>query len=177
MSTIVMNTSIAESSPRQQARIAGAFYVTNVVTSLMAFNGVGGPRFAFIVGLIATASYVAVTVLLYRLFKPVNRSLSLIAAVFSLAGCLPGILSPFHVKPYTIDSLAFFGFYCHLIGYLILRSTFLPRIFGVLMVFAGLGWLTFLSPSVAKSLLSLQLLPGRNRGNLVVSVAAPDGYK
>jgi hypothetical protein len=48
--------------------------------------------------------------------------------------------------------LVFFGFYCLLIGYLILRSTFLPRILGVLMAFAGLGWLTFLSPPLANYL-------------------------
>jgi Domain of unknown function (DUF4386) len=38
--------------------------------------------------------------------------------------------------------LVFFGFWCVLIGYLIFRSTFLPRIIGVLEVFAGLGYLT-----------------------------------
>ena len=56
--------------------------------------------------------------------------------------------------------LVFFGFYCILIGYLIFRSLFLPRILGALMVFAGLGWLTFLSPPLANHLSPYILAPG-----------------
>jgi Domain of unknown function (DUF4386) len=98
------------------------------------------------VNLIAHAFYIAVTLLFYYLFKPVNRSLSLLAALFSLVGCANDLLDLFHLAHYKINSLVFFGPYCLLIGYLIFRSTFLPRIQGVLMALAGVGWLIFLSP-------------------------------
>lgn len=41
-------------------------------------------------------------------------------------------------------ALVFFGFYAFLTGYLMIKSTFLPRILGVVSVIAGLGWLSFL---------------------------------
>jgi hypothetical protein len=46
-------------------------------------------------------------------------------------------------------ALVFFGFYCLLTGYLIFRSTFLPRILGAFMMLAGLSGLTFLAPTFA----------------------------
>jgi len=46
----------------------------------------------------------------------------------------------------SVNPLLFFGPFCLLIGYLIFRSSFLPRILGVLMAVAGLGWLAFLIP-------------------------------
>jgi hypothetical protein len=56
--------------------------------------------------------------------------------------------------------LVLFGFYCLLIGYLILRSTFLPRFLGVLMALGGLGWLTFLAPSLSSKLSPYSVAPG-----------------
>jgi uncharacterized protein DUF4386 len=54
-------------------------------------------------------------------------------------------------------AFVFFGLYCLLIGWLIFRSTFLPRVLGVLMAIAGLCWLissfaSFLSPPLARHL-------------------------
>jgi len=48
--------------------------------------------------------------------------------------------------------LVFFGLWCILIGYLIARSTFLPRTIGVLYALAGLGYLTLLWQPLAKYL-------------------------
>jgi hypothetical protein len=58
-----------------------------------------------------------------------------------------------------------FGFYCVLIGYLIFRSKFLPRILGILVALAGLGHLigTFanlLFPVFAPHLRPYIMLPG-----------------
>ena len=149
---------IAEASPRFKARIAGLFYLLTFLTGGAALFVRG--RLGFAAGLIAGACYIAVTLLFYDIFKPVNSSLSLLAAFFSLVGCAIGALSPFHLASSHINSLVFFGFYCLLIGYLIFRSTFLPRILGALMVFAGLGWLTFLSPPLANYLSPYVFAPG-----------------
>jgi hypothetical protein len=53
------------------------------------------------------------------------------------------MLLKLNAQAYDIG-LVFFGLWCVLVGYLIFRSTFMPRIIGVLEVFAGLGYLTLL---------------------------------
>ena len=135
-------------SPCSKARITGVVYLLYFLTAVSAEVFVGRSRLVAYdaVNLIAYAFYIAVTLLFYYMFKPVNRGLSLLAAFFSLVGCANDVLGLFNLAPYKISSLVFFGPYCLLIGYLIFRSTFLPRILGVLMAFAGLGWLIFLSP-------------------------------
>jgi hypothetical protein len=142
-----MTARLAAASPRLKARITGGVYLLYFLTAVSAdFAGRGRPLVHETLNLIASALYIAVTLMFYYMFKPVNKGLALLAALFSLAGCANDVLRLLHLAPYKISSLAFFGPYCLLIGYLIFRSTFLPRILGVLMALAGLGWLIFLSP-------------------------------
>jgi hypothetical protein len=140
-----MTTGADATPPR--ARITGVVYLLYFLTAVSDEALIGRGRLLVFdaVNLIAYAFYIAVTLLFYYMFRPVNRNLSLLAAIFSLVGCANDVLSLFNLAPYKISSLAFFGPYCLLIGYLIFRSTFLPRILGVLMASAGVGWLIVLS--------------------------------
>jgi hypothetical protein len=52
---------------------------------------------------------------------------------------------------FTVD-LVFFGLWCVLTGCLIFRSTFLPRVLGVLLAIDGLGWMIYVYPPLADSL-------------------------
>jgi len=143
-----MKEHTAEASQRPRARITGVVYLFYFLTAISAETFVGHGRLALYDGvtLIGDAFYIAVTLLFYFMFKPVNRSLSLLAAFLSLMGCAKEVLGLFHIAPFKFPTLVFFGPYCLLIGYLIFRSAFLPRILGVLMMFAGLGWLIFMLP-------------------------------
>ena len=212
MSTAVMMERIAEESPHPSARITGTvylFYFLSAVLGELFLKGlvVDGDasitatnilaheslfRLGLASGLISIAFYIAVTGLFYGLFKPVNRSLSLLAAFFSLVGCaILAFATLFQLAPlivlggsqylsvFKVEQLrglalmflelntqannicvVFFGVYCILIGYLIFRSNFLPRILGVLMAIAGLGWLTFLYPPLANHLSPYNLVFG-----------------
>ena len=153
-----MTDRTAKPSPRTKARIAGAFYLLTILTGAFALFVAEPLRSAML--LASTGCYIAVTVLLYGLFRPVDRYTSALAALFSLAGCAVSLLGFAHPGPPPLNPLVFFGCYCVLIGYLIFRSTFLPRLLGVLMAFGGLGWLTFISPALARTLSPYNMAPG-----------------
>ena len=94
-------------TPRRMARAAGAFYLLTIVTGLFAEVFVRGRlvvrddaaataanivaheplyRLGLAADLVMLASYVAVTLLLYVLFRPAGERVSLLAAFFSIVG-------------------------------------------------------------------------------------------
>jgi hypothetical protein len=153
-----MTERTADFSPETKARIAGAFYLLNILTGASALAAAEPLRSAIL--LASTVCYIVVTVLFYGLFRAVSRNLSALAAAFSLVGCALSILGFFHIDLFHMNPLVFFGCYCLVIGYLILRSTFLPRILGALMALGGLGWLTFAAPALSAHLSPYNMLPG-----------------
>jgi hypothetical protein len=144
---------IADASPRLEARIAGVlFWLLLLTTAFTQFFVRGRLSFAadLAAGLIEVSCMIAVTLLFYDIFEPVNRRLSLLAASFNFVA-LTFELIQFLPRGVNIG-LAFRGFHRILIRYLVFRSTFLPGVLGVLTAPAGLCWLTFLSPRLTNHL-------------------------
>jgi hypothetical protein len=200
-----MTDSARHASTRFKARLAGLFELLEGVTSAvgqvyilgkLVVHGDAAATAAnivahqplvwlgFALSVIGVVFHIAWMLLFYELFKPVNRSLSLLAVFAMLVGCsVQAVTCLLYAAPlltlnggiplsaFTADQLqalayvfvrlnayafdlylVFFGVWCVLNGYLIFRSTFLPRIFGVLLMIDGLGWMTYLSPALGVSL-------------------------
>ena len=136
---------------RLRARVTGAVYLLYFLAVIGAESLIGRVPIAYsdAANLGANVLYVVVTILLYDIFKVVNRNLAVFAVVMSVAGCVVQSLSLVHLTP-PHSSLPIFGCFNLTIGYLILRSTFLPRVLGALMALSGLAWLTVLSAELVR---------------------------
>jgi hypothetical protein len=141
-------------------------------------------RWGVVGDVISYVAFIIYTLLLYDLFRPVGRRLALLAAVSNLVGVaielsisvfllaalavLKGAHSLSAVNVAQSQALMFLNFYDDgyvismvlaglwniLTGYLIFRSTFLPRILGVLLSISGFyyqihNFAVFLSPAIA----------------------------
>jgi hypothetical protein len=134
---------------RFKARWAGVFYLLSVFSAVLAEAFIHG-RILYAAGLLPVISFAIATLLLYGIFKPVSRTVSLLAVILNLAGLAIEALE-LHFGPVN-GALIFHGLYCLLIAYLVIRSRFLPRILGALMAIGGLSWLTILLPDIAGTL-------------------------
>jgi hypothetical protein len=154
---------MAETSPRLWARIAGVLYLLIFIAA-----PTGAATATPVKMIITLACDTGVALIFYVLLKPVSMRLSVLAAFFRLIFVAVmavnslnyfGVLDLFNGarsvtafnKGYGV-ALVPFGVHCALIGYLIFKSIFLPRILGVLMALAGLGYLIFLWPPLGRHL-------------------------
>jgi hypothetical protein len=158
-------------------------------------------RFGIAAHVVVTATNVPLVVIFYELFKVVNRRVTLLLVLFSLVGTAvesasllnqfaplallngphAGTLADQQALSYTAATLTgydlsdvFYGFYALAIGYVVYKSTFLPRAIGVLLVIDGISYLVYsfadmLAPGFAAHLvpwLQLPILPAE--GSLCV---------
>jgi hypothetical protein len=200
-----MINSGTDAAPRSKARLAGLFELFEGLTSaagqvfilgkLVVIGNAADTAanivaheplvwLGFALSAIGVVFHLAWVLLLYELFKPVNRSVARLALLVMLVGCsVQALACLLYVAPLltlnggislsglTLEQLqalayvfvrlnayafnlylVFFGVWCVLSGYLIFRCNFLPRIFGVLLMIDGIGWMTYLYPALGFSL-------------------------
>lgn len=162
----------------------------NIIASASLF------RLGFAADTIMLFSDVIVMVLFYVLFRPVDRTLSLLAAAFRLMmAAILGFNLLNHYAPLLILNgsdylgtfttaqlhalvllfmelhqhgydlgLLFFGLHCLVLGYLIIKSNYIPRIIGTAIMLAGLVYLAgsfilFLMPNYADAVAPAYVIP------------------
>ena len=186
---------INDLSPRATSRIAGILYLLIIASGIFAeffvrtglivsgepavtVNNIAVSIGLFKLGIagdiVMIICDIAIALIFYHLLKPVNKSLSLLAAFFRLVQAAvlgANLLSLFKVvqivgkadylsgfSPDQINSmvmmnldshttgyslaLVFFGFSILILGYLIFKSGYIPKILGVLLIIASIGYLT-----------------------------------
>jgi hypothetical protein len=199
-------------SPLVYARLAGAIYLFIIISGVAgaiikpqmivlgdpaatAANIVAGAstlRLVVAIESLHMAAGIVLAVILYALFKPVDRYVSLlaalthvacaivllVAAIFSFAALrLTGTAS--YLSAVDMEQrnalamlairlqedmfalgLVFFVLTCLSLGYLIIRSGFLPRAIGVLMIVAAGAYILNSFAHILSSSLAAQLVPG-----------------
>jgi Domain of unknown function (DUF4386) len=198
-----------EPSPLFGARMAGALWLMVILASIVAVIAeasldLHGDPGTLAANVLASASrirlifaalffgkicYIGVTVLLYELLKPVNKSVALFGAFCGLAGLLTGAggsinlltaLTLLEEARRATEPIAsqlrgavkillgangfsgedfFFGCQILSVGYLIVRSYFVPRAIGVLLLLGGLSFLITSFTTLVSPMLGARLAP------------------
>jgi hypothetical protein len=128
---------------------------SNIMTNELLFRmGIAG-------SLITQLIHILVVLVLYQLFKPVNKNQALLVVILGLIGVPIAMLNELNkfaalLLLNSADQMMFFlnlneqgifiaqifwGLWIFPLGYLIYNSGYFPRILGVLMVLAGFGYL------------------------------------
>jgi hypothetical protein len=148
-------------------------------------------RLSLVSDLLRQALLMVLPLILYKLFKPVNKTIAALMVIFALV-CVPisllnelnhfavlllssdtGYLTAFkggqlnslvmfflELRKYGTFIPQFFSFWVFLLGYLVFKSGFLPRILGILLMLGGLCYtasagLFFLFPTFDATIFGL----------------------
>lgn len=126
-------------------RLAGTLWLIVIFAGVLSvLTQTASPRVAFAANLFAGLCYLGVSVVLYELFRSVERRLSLFALCCGLTGVASGAaMELIKTDPPTQGfhvSMLFFGFQILSIGYLITQSSSIPRVLGVLLMLGGASY-------------------------------------
>jgi hypothetical protein len=168
------------------SKIIGADAATTVA-NIQSFNFLF--RLGFATFLIESLCDITLVLILYALLRPVNKQLSLLAGFFGLMGtALFAFAELFYLAPtlilggapylktFALLSLKIYGFAGMIFtayygmawivrGYLMFRSSYLPKFLGVLMAIGGAGFVVrnfamILAPAYASDIFLLMMFPG-----------------
>ncbi|MHC1724393.1 MAG: DUF4386 domain-containing protein [Aminipila sp.] len=148
-------------------------------------------RLSMLSDLLRQALLILLPLILYRLLKPVNKTIASLMVIFALVSAPISLLNELNhfavlllssgtgyaaafsgdqlnalvkffleLRQYGTFIAQFFSFWVLLLGYLVYKSGFLPKILGILLMLAGLCYIGlavqfFLFPSVNLSLLGV----------------------
>ena len=160
---------IADISQRKAVKVAGIGYLIIIIAGFFAFfvlstlivpgdavktaKNIKTNQWLFCIMIISVLIMITFDVVvglaLYVVLKPVNKSLSLLAAIFRLiqASFIAISLVFLFIEPLSFNYVyligqVFFALYLLVLGYLVLKSGYIPRIVGVLLIIGGaLGYL------------------------------------
>src|SRR5919205_935679 len=148
---------IAETSPRQLARIAGALYLINILGGAFAIG--------FVLALLVACFILVATAIEAAGLLNQSAPLALLgsgpyasalpAAQLQALAYLPGDLSGIGYSIHTV----FFGFDIMCMAYLVLSSRFVPRVIGVLLAIDGLAYLVYSFANLLAPGFAAQLVP------------------
>jgi hypothetical protein len=196
-------------SPRSLARMAGGLYLLNILAGAFAIgvvpaalvvsgdvaaslHNIQANELLYRVGLAAhmipIVCNVALVVILYDLFKIVDRRIALMMVFYSLVGTAvesANLLNQFTplvlldraqalgtdrlqdlaYAPLGLVSIGYdiqqvvYAFYLLAAGYLVFKSTFVPRVIGVLLAIGAVAYLIYSFASLLAPAFSAQLVP------------------
>jgi hypothetical protein len=137
------------SSPGCRGRLAAILYFAAVAVAVY-FEFIASGAMGIVSIALPVACSAAATLLLCSIFWTINPRTVVVAAIINLISLA---FESLEVHPFGFHlAMVLHGVYAVLLGWLMLRSRALPRTLAAMMAFAGLVWLVYLVPPVAKAI-------------------------